>query len=101
MIGPAGRIVGREHELGVLLAAIDAVESAGSAIAVRGEPGIGKSVLLEAAARHGQERGRLQLAFGRWLRRRHQVTEARESLRAAHATLSGIGATIWADQAEP
>jgi DNA-binding CsgD family transcriptional regulator len=45
-------------------------------------------------------RGRLQLAFGRWLRRRHQVTEARESLRSAHATLSGIGATIWADQAE-
>jgi DNA-binding CsgD family transcriptional regulator len=45
-------------------------------------------------------RGRLQLAFGRWLRRRHRVTEARESLRAAHVTLSGIGATVWAAQAE-
>jgi DNA-binding CsgD family transcriptional regulator len=45
-------------------------------------------------------RGRLQLAFGRWLRRRQQVTEARDSLRSAHATLSGIGATVWADQAE-
>ena len=45
-------------------------------------------------------RGRLQLAFGRWLRRRHQVVEARESLRLAHATLSGIGATVWAAQAE-
>jgi DNA-binding CsgD family transcriptional regulator len=45
-------------------------------------------------------RGRLQLAFGRWLRRRRQVAEARESLRSAHATLSGIGATVWADQAE-
>jgi DNA-binding CsgD family transcriptional regulator len=45
-------------------------------------------------------RGRLQLAFGRWLRRRHRVTEARESLRSAHATLSGIGARVWADQAE-
>jgi DNA-binding CsgD family transcriptional regulator len=45
-------------------------------------------------------RGRLQLAFGRWLRRQHQVAEARESLRAAHATLSGIGATVWAAQAE-
>jgi DNA-binding CsgD family transcriptional regulator len=45
-------------------------------------------------------RGRLQLAFGRWLRRRPRVAEARESLRSAHATLSGIGATIWADQAE-
>jgi putative intracellular protease/amidase len=28
-----------------------------------------------------------------------QVAEARESLRSAHATLSGIGAAIWADQA--
>jgi DNA-binding CsgD family transcriptional regulator len=45
-------------------------------------------------------RGRLQLAFGRWLRRRLRVAEARESLRSAHATLSGTGATIWADQAE-
>jgi DNA-binding CsgD family transcriptional regulator len=45
-------------------------------------------------------RGRLQLAFGRWLRRRHRVTEARESLRAAYVTLSGIGATVWAAQAE-
>jgi DNA-binding CsgD family transcriptional regulator len=45
-------------------------------------------------------RGRLQLAFGRWLRRRHRVAEARESLRSAHATLSGIGATVWAAQAE-
>ena len=45
-------------------------------------------------------RGRLQLAFGRWLRRRRRVAEARDSLRSAHATLSGIGATVWADQAE-
>jgi DNA-binding CsgD family transcriptional regulator/tetratricopeptide (TPR) repeat protein len=45
-------------------------------------------------------RGRLQLAYGRWLRRRQQVAEAREFLRSAHATLSGIGATVWADQAE-
>jgi DNA-binding CsgD family transcriptional regulator len=45
-------------------------------------------------------RGRLQLAFGRWLRRRQQVADARESLRSAHDTLSGIGATVWAGQAE-
>jgi DNA-binding CsgD family transcriptional regulator len=45
-------------------------------------------------------RGRLELAFGRWLRRRQRVAEARESLRSAHATLSGIGATVWANQAE-
>jgi DNA-binding CsgD family transcriptional regulator len=45
-------------------------------------------------------RGRLQLAYGRWLRRRRQVAEARDSLRSAQATLAGIGATVWADQAE-
>ena len=61
MTGPVRRIVGREHELGLLLTAIDAAGSAGCAIAVSGEPGIGKSVLLEAAARRGQERGHLVL----------------------------------------
>jgi DNA-binding CsgD family transcriptional regulator len=45
-------------------------------------------------------RGRLQLAFGRWLRRRQHVADARESLRSAHDTLAGIGARFWADQAE-
>jgi DNA-binding CsgD family transcriptional regulator len=45
-------------------------------------------------------RGRLDLAHGRWLRRQHRIAEARDSLRSAHATLSGIGATVWADQAE-
>jgi DNA-binding CsgD family transcriptional regulator len=45
-------------------------------------------------------RGRLQLAYGRWLRRQRQVAEARDSLRSAQATLAGIGATVWADQAE-
>ena len=59
MTGPARRIVGREHEIEVLHAAID--PAGGGAIAVCGEPGIGKSVLLEAAARRGQERGHLVL----------------------------------------
>jgi DNA-binding CsgD family transcriptional regulator len=45
-------------------------------------------------------RGRLQLAFGRWLRRRQHVAEARESPRSAADTLVGIGARVWADQAE-
>ena len=45
-------------------------------------------------------RGRLHLAYGRWLRRQHRIAEARDSLRSAHATLSGIGATVWADLAE-
>jgi DNA-binding CsgD family transcriptional regulator/tetratricopeptide (TPR) repeat protein len=44
-------------------------------------------------------RGRLYLAYGRWLRRRHRIAEARDALRSSHATLSGIGATLWAEQA--
>jgi predicted ATPase len=55
------QIIGREHELGVLTAAVDAAAEAGRAVAVCGEPGIGKSVLIEAAARRGQERGYLVL----------------------------------------
>jgi transcriptional regulator with GAF, ATPase, and Fis domain len=47
---PALQIIGREHELEVLTAAVDAAASADSAIAVCGEPGVGKSVLIEAAA---------------------------------------------------
>jgi AAA ATPase domain len=58
---PALQIIGREHELEVLTAAVDAAASAGSAIAVCGEPGVGKSVLIEAAARRAQERGHLVL----------------------------------------
>ena len=51
---PALHIIGREHELEVLLAAVDAAAEAASALVVCGEPGIGKSVLIEAAARRGQ-----------------------------------------------
>jgi tetratricopeptide (TPR) repeat protein len=58
---PALKIIGREHELEVLSAAVDAAAEAGCALAVCGEPGIGKSVLIEAAARRGQERGHLVL----------------------------------------
>ena len=61
MTGPARRIIGREHELEVLTAAVDAAAEADRTVAVCGEPGIGKSVLIEAAARRGQERGYLVL----------------------------------------
>ncbi|MCU1490473.1 MAG: transcriptional regulator, LuxR family [Acidimicrobiaceae bacterium] len=45
-------------------------------------------------------RGRLELAFGRWLRRQHRISEARDHLRSAYTALSGIGATVWVDQAK-
>ena len=59
MSGPALQIIGREHELEVLTAAVDAAAEAGCALAVCGEPGIGKSVPIEATARRAAERGHL------------------------------------------
>jgi predicted ATPase len=61
MRGPALQIIGRERELEILTGAVDAASETGCAIAVCGEPGIGKSVLIEAAARRGRERGYLVL----------------------------------------
>jgi DNA-binding CsgD family transcriptional regulator len=44
-------------------------------------------------------RARLQLAYGSWLRRQRRPVDARGPLRAAHASLESIGASIWATQA--
>jgi DNA-binding CsgD family transcriptional regulator len=56
--GVAGpRIFGRERELGRLHELVDGVEGRGAALIVRGEPGIGKSTLLAAAARRARAAG--------------------------------------------
>jgi DNA-binding CsgD family transcriptional regulator len=44
-------------------------------------------------------RGRLELAFGAWLRRQRRVAESRLPLRNAVTTLELIGATTWAERA--
>jgi DNA-binding CsgD family transcriptional regulator len=44
-------------------------------------------------------RARLQLAYGRWLRRHRQTSRSRGPLRAAHDTLEQLGATRWAQDA--
>jgi len=44
-------------------------------------------------------RARLQLAYGMWLRRRYQVTDARAPLRAARDTFDALGAAPWARRA--
>ncbi|MEU8606591.1 AAA family ATPase [Actinoplanes sp. NPDC048791] len=44
-------------------------------------------------------RARLQLSFGRWLRRHHQANRARIPLRTAQQTLHQLGATAWAREA--
>ena len=59
----AGRgLIGRDHELRVLGELIDHVTETGAAIVVVGDPGIGKSSLLRAAADHGRAAGCLVLA---------------------------------------
>jgi DNA-binding CsgD family transcriptional regulator len=58
----------------------------------------------EAVERLTRSRGvvhlaRARLLYGEWLRRENRRTDAREQLRAAHHTLSGIGAEGFAERA--
>jgi predicted ATPase len=43
-------LVGRNDEMVLITSMLDAVESRGGALVLRGEPGIGKSRLLQEAA---------------------------------------------------
>lgn len=55
---------------------------------------------LAAAADHGPlSTGRVQLAYGTWLRRRRRVSQARLALRAAVAAFDQIGAAPWSERA--
>lgn len=55
-------VLGREQELAVLRAAVDAASGSGAAVLVVGEPGIGKSALLTAAGGIAREAGCLVLS---------------------------------------
>lgn len=57
-------LVGRAAELRRIEALLDGPPSHGGALVVRGEPGIGKSALLEEAVRSGRERGMRLLRTG-------------------------------------
>ncbi|MGI5133560.1 helix-turn-helix transcriptional regulator [Streptomyces sp. CA-106110] len=50
-------LVGRSPELAVLGSAVDQVHEAGAALLLRGEPGVGKTVLLDWAADHAVQAG--------------------------------------------
>ncbi|MDX6490848.1 MAG: hypothetical protein QOD43_1093, partial [Gaiellaceae bacterium] len=54
---PARTWYGREAELGVLAALVDDVRDRGSALLLRGEPGIGKSALLAVAIAQATDHG--------------------------------------------
>jgi DNA-binding NarL/FixJ family response regulator len=44
-------------------------------------------------------RARLELEYGKWLRRQRRVADSRRPLRSAMATFDLIGAVSWAEQA--
>jgi DNA-binding CsgD family transcriptional regulator len=52
-----GPLLGRDAEIEQLTALLDGIESGGGALVLRGEPGIGKSRLLAAAAALARDRG--------------------------------------------
>lgn len=49
-------LLGREHDIALVNQMIDKIDRGGSALVVSGEPGIGKSALLEVAKRRAGER---------------------------------------------
>src|SRR4051794_3476891 len=54
---PPSHLIGREAELGVLDQLIDAVPTRGAALVLLGEPGIGKSALIDHAQAVAESRG--------------------------------------------
>ncbi|MER7889298.1 AAA family ATPase [Micromonospora sp. NPDC094482] len=60
-------IIGRDHPAGLLRAELDrATTSHGGLVLITGEPGIGKTTLVTAAAREARERGALVLGAACW-----------------------------------
>ncbi|SOD74953.1 ATP/maltotriose-dependent transcriptional regulator MalT [Jatrophihabitans sp. GAS493] len=55
--------------------------------------------LASEAASLPWQRARVQLAYGRWLRRQQRVSQSREPLRSALTTLQRLGAVKWAAEA--
>lgn len=57
----SGLIVGRESELAILRRAVDRPPEAPRVIAMHGDPGVGKSILLQATVAYAKSQGRLVL----------------------------------------
>jgi len=55
--GTSSALVGRSDELEALRGFVALVDASGGPLLVSGEPGVGKSALLEAAAAHAHDRG--------------------------------------------
>src|SRR6516225_10112109 len=81
--GPADRLIGRSSELAAVGAFLDQARSDGAALLIFGEPGAGKTALLDAAAE-------MALAAGtRVLRAAGAEFEAEMSFAGVHQSRSG------------
>jgi hypothetical protein len=55
--GAAGQLIGRDQDLGFIRSFVDRAAAGGGALLLSGDPGIGKTVLLDAAAAHATAAG--------------------------------------------
>jgi len=60
--GNPGPLLGRNVEIDLLASLLGGIDTGGSALVLSGEPGIGKSRLLSAAAERARERGLVVLS---------------------------------------
>jgi len=81
-------LIGRSSELERLVAMLDAIETRGEALRLRGEAGIGKSVLLAAVERKARDRG------FRVLRTAGVEVESRLPLAGLHRLLRPVMADV-------
>lgn len=58
-----------------------------------------EEVLASDLTRWPFQRARIQLAYGRWLRRQRRVAESRGVLRTARDTFDALGCMSWSEQA--
>jgi hypothetical protein len=91
-------LIGRDSELRTLIGLVDEVAGGGAAMVVLGDPGIGKSALLRAAADHGQAAGlRVLTATGIEAEARLPFAGLHHLLRPVLSAMKRLPAT----QAEP
>ncbi|HEX4358182.1 MAG TPA: AAA family ATPase [Pseudonocardia sp.] len=71
------------------------------AVLARGDEaeGLFQAALAADLAGWPLERGRIQLAFGEWLRRQRRAAESRLHLRAARETFDALGVIPWSERA--